>query len=131
MTILLGFIIMVAGFYGISSIVKKSQKRSEDTLKKNRILSWLEEEKGFSNETLGRLQAMNLQQMQLVIMQQNLLNEQELQHMIHDPYLNQGLDVVVDRYYHGMDNGLDSQNHYNNDNDDSNNTHGSGGFNGF
>ncbi|MNW65594.1 hypothetical protein D3C74_439900 [compost metagenome] len=59
-------------------------------------------------------------------MQQNLLNEQEMQRIMHDPYLNQGLDAVIDRHYHGIDNGLDQQHHFNNDHN--NNGSGNNGF---
>lgn len=51
------------------------------------------------------------------------LNEQEMQRMMQDPYLNPGMDAVVDRHYHGINNGLDAH-HSGNDNNN-----GSGGFN--
>lgn len=50
-------------------------------------------------------------------------NEQHLQQMMQDPYLNPGLDNVVDRHYHGINNGMDPS-HSGNDHNN-----GSGGFN--
>lgn len=89
MGLVISVIIIGAVFMGMKM---KYKNHSQDEVQKKRILRWLEHEKGFSPETLQRMEIMKLQQLQVVIMQQNLLNEQEMQRIMHDPYLNQGLD---------------------------------------
>ncbi|MNW44273.1 hypothetical protein D3C74_214980 [compost metagenome] len=123
----MGLVISVIVILAVFIVIKmKYKNHSQDEVQKKRILRWLEHEKGFSPETLQRMEIMNLEHLQLVIMQQNLLNEQEMQRIMHEPYLHQGLDPVVDRYYHGVDNGLDQHQNFHNDN--YNNGSGNNGF---
>lgn len=133
MEILIIGIIVASIYFGMK---KRRQKINQVEMSKERILEWLKREKGISNETIQRLQDMELQQIQFALMHQNMLNEQEMHRMMNemnDPYLNPGLDAVVDSHYHGIDNGLEpNQNHQSNDfhnNDNNNNGSNGGGFN--
>lgn len=112
----------------ISFIVKKLKQHTKKTdLGKERILSWFAA-KGISAATIEELRHMDFQQMHRVLTEQNLLTQQELNRMMNDPYLNQGLDLVIDSHYHGIDNGMEpSQHNQSNDFHNDNNSNGSGG----
>lgn len=121
--------LIVAGIY--IGLKKGRRKDNYDNERKERIIEWVKKEKNVSDATILGLQNMGLQQIQFALIQQNLMNEQEILRMMHDPYLNPGLDVVVDNQYHGIDNGMEPhQHHQTNDIHNNNDNNGSsGGFN--
>lgn len=128
------FLAIVAGIVvAIVLLTKKSSNKSNaqynqahqaDAMRRQRLIHYLHTQRNVSPETLSMLSAMSFVQIQNFALQNQLLDQQMMQQMF-DPYMNPGIDLVVDQYYHGIDRGLEPQpDHHQMNNHD----FGNGGF---
>ncbi|WP_031516238.1 hypothetical protein [Desulfofalx alkaliphila] len=105
------------------------------------FISQLQDQNSLDQQTLEQMEQMDLAQLQQFALDRQLIDQQqldELMNQIHDPYLNPGLDLLVDESFHGIDHGLGIADHHHHSDHDfgfdnhhfDNHHHNFGGFGG-
>ncbi|MBM7855928.1 hypothetical protein JOC37_002351 [Desulfohalotomaculum tongense] len=73
------------------------------------LINQIQNNNHLDQETIEKMQDMDLNELQEFALQNDLMQQQELNELVNymqDPYQNPGMDGVIDEYYHGLDRGL-------------------------
>lgn len=75
----------------------------------NLFIHQLLQQNHIEQDMQDQMREMDLMQLQDFALEHNMLSQGEIDHLMEqmqDPYINPGLDHVIDEHYHGIDHGL-------------------------